>query len=50
METSGADRNKDIVEELRAQFAPLTERLTPAVEPAVVFSCLPAPLRPEPSK
>jgi hypothetical protein len=38
------DRNKEVVDKLRAQFAPLTERLTPEVEPAVVFSCLPTPL------
>ena len=33
-----AERN---VEELRKRFAPLIQRLSPDVEPAVVFSCDP---------
>jgi hypothetical protein len=37
------------VEELRKRFAPLVERLSPEIEPAVVFSCAPAPAT-EPNK
>ena len=32
------------VEELRKRFTPLLARLTPEVEPAVVFSCAPMKL------